>query len=93
MRANKREEVLNKKRNLLGMTAPPILMILVLLHENFDLYKVDNLLIGSDDSAVVKLKFCLYLYIINSCLMFLQRHQDFKQNLQSYCISGCQKRR
>ena len=58
MRANKREEVLNKKQNLLGMTAPPILMILVLLHENFDLYKVENLLIGADDSAVVRTNSC-----------------------------------
>ena len=47
-----------KKRNLRGMTAPPILMILVPLHENFDLYKVENLLIGSDDSAVVRTNSC-----------------------------------
>ena len=29
-----------------------------------------------------KLEFCLYLYIFDYCLMFLQRRQDSKQNLQ-----------
>ncbi|KAF7995100.1 hypothetical protein HCN44_004572 [Aphidius gifuensis] len=53
LREKKREEVFARKRNLCGSLAPPILITIVPLQEDFDIKKVLSLLTECDETAYI----------------------------------------
>lgn len=53
MRANKREEVLKKKRGFGGAQNPPILIAVVPLQEDIIPEKIVELLVKADEEAIV----------------------------------------